>query len=85
MASFNIKRSDCLVCFDDPCHKLVCDGHKLYFFAMASHTKRTKFTAEEVLVQMENENEFDSDHRGTLTGEKSNMDRKLMDFDEESR
>ena len=73
--SFNIKRSDWLVCFDDPCYKLACDGRKLYFFAMANHTRRTKFTAEEVLVQMENENEFDSDHGGTLTGEESNMGR----------
>ena len=42
------------------------EGHarKLYFFVMAIRAKRTKFTAEEVLVQMENENEFDSDHGG---------------------
>ena len=34
-------------------------------------------------MQMDNENEFDSDHGGTLTGEESNMGQKLMHFDEE--
>ena len=34
---------------------------------------------------MENENEFDSDHGGVSSGKKSDIDRQLMDFDEESR
>ena len=46
-------------------------ARKLYFFVMATRAKRTKFTAEEVLVQMENENEFNSDHGGVLSGKKS--------------
>ena len=45
-------------------------ARKLYFFEMATRAKRTKFTAEEVLVQMENENEFDNDHEG-VSAEKS--------------
>ena len=60
-------------------------SRKLHFFVMATRAKRTKFTAEEVLVQMVNENEFDSDHGGVSSGKKSDIDRQLMDFDEESR
>ena len=66
MVRFNNKRSDWLAYLDE------VEGHarKLYFFVMATRAKRTKFTAEEVLVQMENENEFDSDHGG-VSAEKS--------------
>ena len=63
MVRFNNKRSDWLAYLGE------VEGHarKLYFFVMATRAKRTKFTAEEVLVQMENENEFDSDHGGVST------------------
>ena len=66
MVRFNNKRSDWLAYLDE------VEGHatKLYFFVMATRAKRTKFTAEEVLVQMENENEFDTDHGG-VSAEKS--------------
>ena len=57
---------------------LLCNGD-------STRPKRTKFTAEEVLVQMEKENEFDSDHGGVSSGKKSDIDRQLMDYDEESR
>ena len=50
---------------------------------MATRAKRTKFTAEEVLVQMVNENEFDSDHGGVSSGKESDIYRQLMDFVEE--
>ena len=82
MVRFNSKRSDWLAYLDE------VEGHatKLYFFVMATRAKRTKFTAEEVLVQMENENEFDSDHGGLMSnGEESDIIRQLIDFDEESR
>ena len=62
-----------------------CDVRKFYFFAMVTRAKRTRFTAEEVLVQMENENELNSDHGRISSGEESDIDRQLMDYDEESR
>ena len=58
-------------------------AHVFFFFAMATRVKRTKFTAEEVLVQMVNENEFDSDHGGVSSGKESDIYRQLMDFVEE--
>ena len=58
---------------------------KLYFFAMETRAKRTKFTAKEVLMQIENENEFDRDHGGVSSGKKSDIYQQLIDFDEESR
>ena len=66
MVRFDNKRSDWLAYLDE------VEGHarKLNFFVMATRAKRMKFTAEEVLVQMENENEFDSDHGG-VSAEKS--------------
>ena len=52
---------------------------------MATRAKRTKFTAKEVLMQIENENEFDRDHGGVSSGKKSDIHQQLIDFDEESR
>ena len=34
-------------------------------------------------MQMENGNEFDSDHGGASSGKKSDIERQLMDFAEE--
>ena len=81
MVSFNNKRSDWLAYLDE------VEGHarKLYFFAMETPAKRSRFTAEDVLSQLELTNDFDSDHGGMSSGEESDIDRRLMDFDEEPR
>ena len=81
MVSFNNKRSDWLAYFEFS----KWQARKLYFFAMATPAKRSKFTAEEVLSHLEVDNDFDSDHGGMSSGEESDIDRRLMHFDEEPR
>ena len=50
-----------------------------HFFTMASCPKRIRYTAEDVL---EERNEFDSNRGRMLSGEESDIDRQLMNFDE---
>ena len=49
---------------------------------MATCPKRVRYTAEEVLDVLQERNEFDSDRGGLSSGEESDIDRQLMDFDE---
>ena len=46
---------------------------------MATCPKRVRYTAEDVL---EERNEFDSDRGRMLSGEESDIDSQLMNFDE---
>ena len=52
---------------------------------METPAKRSRFTAEEVLSQLEVNNDFDSDRGGMSSGEESDIDLRLIDFDEEPR
>ena len=52
---------------------------------MASSEKRQRFTAEDVLAQIENVNDMDSDRGGMESEEESEIDRQLLNFDEELR
>ena len=60
-------------------------ARKLYFFAMATSAKRSRFTTEEILSHLEFDIDFDSDRGGMASGKESDIDRRLMDFDEEAR
>ena len=52
---------------------------------MASGQNRQRFTTEDVLAQIENVNDMDSDRGGMDSGEGSEIDRQLLNFDEELR
>ena len=81
LVSFNNKRSDWLAYLDE----VEGHAHKLYFFAMATSAKRSRFTTEEILSHLEFDIDFDSDRGGMASGKESDIDRRLMDFDEEPR
>ena len=62
--------------------KVACHATDFHFFTMATCPKRVRYTAEEVLDVLQERNEFDSDRGGLSSGEESDIDRQLMDFDE---
>ena len=49
---------------------------------MTTCPKRVRNTAEDVLDVLKERNEFDSDRGGMSSGEESDIDRQLMNFDE---
>ena len=81
MVSFNNKRSYWLAYL----MRSKWHARKLYFFAMATSAKRSRFTTEEILSHLEFDIDFDSDRGGMASGKESDIDRRLMDFDEEAR
>ena len=52
---------------------------------MASRENRLRFTAEGILAQIQNVNDMDSDRGGMESEEESEIDRQLLNFDEELR
>ena len=52
---------------------------------MASSEKRQRFTAEDVLAEIENVDDMDSDRGGMDSGEESEIDWQLLNFNEELR
>jgi hypothetical protein len=52
---------------------------------MATCSKRSRFSAEDVLGALEDRNESSSDRGGMSSGEESDIDRQLMDLDESMR
>ena len=56
-----------------------------HFSIRASSENRQRFTTEDVLAQIENVNDMDSDRGGMDSGEGSEIDRQLLNFDEELR
>ena len=56
-----------------------------YVDTMASSENMQRFTAEDVLAQIENVNDMDSDRGGMDSGEESEIDRQLLNFDKELR
>ena len=61
---------------------LFCDTTDFHFFTMMTCPKRVRNTAEDVLDVLKERNEFDSDRGGLSSGEESDIDRQLMNFDE---
>jgi hypothetical protein len=57
---------------------LVCD-------TMATCSRRSRVSSEDVLVVLEDRNESNSDRGGMSSGEESDIDRQLMDLDESMR
>ena len=52
---------------------------------MASSENRQRFKAEDVLAQRQNVNDMGYDRGGMDSGEESEIDRQLLNFDEELR
>ena len=52
---------------------------------MATCSKRSCLSAEDVLVVLEDRNEPNSERGGMSSGEESDIDRQLMDLDESMR
>ena len=55
------------------------------FLTMATCSKRSCLSAEDVLVVLEDRNESNSERGGMSSGEESDIDRQLMDLDESMR
>ena len=56
-----------------------------HFSIRASSENMQRFTAEDVLAEIENVDDMDSDRGGMDSGEESEIDRQLLNFDEELR